>query len=135
MRRDSRQADGPGDVAAGAEHGGRIELPDQPARHAHGPSVDGTRHGKKLYTIGCAVGDYDNDGHEDLFVTGFGGCILYHNRGDGTFTDVTRAAGIRDTSFATSAAFFDYDRDGSLKPTGRQYQITTKRKQSRAPSN
>jgi enediyne biosynthesis protein E4 len=76
--------------------------------------VDGTRDGKKLYTIGCAVGDYDNDGHEDLFVTGFGGCILYHNRGDGTFTDVTRAAGIRDTSFATSAAFFDYDRDGLL---------------------
>jgi hypothetical protein len=76
--------------------------------------VDGTRAGKKIYGIGCAVGDYDNDGHDDLFVTGFGGCILYRNNGDGTFTDVTRAAGIPDTSFATSAAFFDYDRDGRL---------------------
>jgi hypothetical protein len=76
--------------------------------------VDGTRAGKKIYGIGCAVGDYDNDGHEDLFVTGFGGCILYRNNGDGTFTDVTRAAGIPDASFASSAAFFDYDRDGRL---------------------
>jgi enediyne biosynthesis protein E4 len=76
--------------------------------------VDGRRAGKKLYGIGCAAGDFDNDGRVDLFVTGFGGCILYRNNGDATFTDVTRAAGIRDTNFATSAAFFDADRDGLL---------------------
>jgi hypothetical protein len=76
--------------------------------------VDGRRGGKKLYGIGCAVGDTNNDGHVDLFVTGFGGSLLYRNRGDGTFADVTRAAGIRDGGFASSAAFFDYDRDGRL---------------------
>jgi hypothetical protein len=79
-----------------------------------GAGVDGRRAGKKLYGIGCAVGDYDNDGDEDLFVTGFDGCILYRNDGHGHFTDVTRAAGIRDTRFGSSAAFFDYDRDGQL---------------------
>ena len=70
--------------------------------------------GRKLYGIGCCVGDFDNDGHEDLFVTGFGGCLLYRNNGDGTFTDVTRKAGIAASGFGTSAAFFDYDRDGRL---------------------
>src|SRR5262249_30029948 len=76
--------------------------------------VDGTRGGVKTYDIGCAVGDFDNDGHVDLFVTGYGACILYHNNGDGTFTDVTSASGIAPTGFGTSAAFFDYDRDGRL---------------------
>jgi hypothetical protein len=76
--------------------------------------VDGTRAGKKLYGIGCAVGDFDNDGALDLFVTGFGSCILYRNTGHGTFRDVTREAGIRPTEFGSSAAFFDYDRDGLL---------------------
>lgn len=76
--------------------------------------VDGSRGGKKVYTIGCAAGDYDNDGRDDLFVTGFGGCFLYHNNGDGTFADATRAAGIAGTRFGTSAAFFDADRDGRL---------------------
>jgi hypothetical protein len=76
--------------------------------------VDGIRDGEKLYGIGCAVGDTDGDGHTDLFVTGFGGSILYRNQGDGTFRDVTRAAGIQDSHFATSAAFFDSDRDGRL---------------------
>jgi hypothetical protein len=76
--------------------------------------IDGTRGGKKLYGIGCAVGDADGDGHVDLFVTGYEGCILYRNQGDGTFRDVTRASGIRDTHFGSSAAFFDSDRDGRL---------------------
>src|SRR5262249_45829515 len=75
--------------------------------------VDGTRHGQKLYGIGCAVGDFDNDGRPDLFVTGAGGCILYRNTG-GKFEDVTAAAGIKDTNFGSSAAFFDYDKDGRL---------------------
>lgn len=76
--------------------------------------VDGTRDGRKLYCIGTAVGDYDNSGAPDLFVTGFEGCILYRNNGDGSFTDVTRSAGLADTAFGSSAAFLDYDRDGHL---------------------
>src|SRR4051794_21129416 len=46
------------------------------------------------YDMGVAVGDYDNDGFEDIYVTGFGGNTLYHNNGDGTFTDVTKKAGV-----------------------------------------
>ncbi len=46
------------------------------------------------YDMGVAVGDYDNDGFEDIYITGFGGNTLYHNNGNGTFTDVTKAAGV-----------------------------------------
>jgi hypothetical protein len=66
------------------------------------------------YGMGVAVGDYDNDGYLDLFVTAFGATTLLHNNGDGTFTDVTKQAGVGDTLWNTSAAFFDYDRDGYL---------------------
>jgi hypothetical protein len=64
--------------------------------------------------MGAAVGDYDNDGHPDVYLTAFGSDALYHNEGDGTFTDVTRAAGVDDPRWSTSAAFFDYDADGDL---------------------
>jgi hypothetical protein len=66
------------------------------------------------FGMGVAVGDYDNDNRPDLFVTNFGRNILYHNNGDGTFTDVTAAAGVGEDSFSASAAFLDYDRDGYL---------------------
>jgi enediyne biosynthesis protein E4 len=66
------------------------------------------------YGMGAAVGDYDNDGHPDLFVTNYGKDILYHNNGDGTFTDVTKEAFPAEESFGSSAAFVDYDRDGFL---------------------
>ena len=66
------------------------------------------------YGMGVAVGDYDNDGYQDLFVTAFGATTLLHNNGNGTFTDVTRQAGVADTLWTTSAAFVDYDRDGFL---------------------
>jgi enediyne biosynthesis protein E4 len=65
------------------------------------------------WAMGASVGDYNNDGWPDLLVTCFGGVVLYRNNGDGTFTDVTRSAGLgNDTSWATGAAFGDYDGDG-----------------------
>ena len=66
------------------------------------------------YGMGVAVGDYDNDGYEDLYVTGFGGNHLYHNNGNGTFTDVTAKAGVGGSGWSTSAAWVDLDGDGHL---------------------
>src|SRR5262252_2072987 len=64
--------------------------------------------------MGLAVGDYNNDGWPDMYVTGYGASILYLNNGDGTFTDVTARAGVNNKQWGTSAAFFDYDNDGYL---------------------
>jgi enediyne biosynthesis protein E4 len=69
------------------------------------------------FGLGCIWGDYDNDGHPDLFVTQFGKNVLYHNNGDGTFTDVTDKAGVAGLEigqFHSGATFVDYDRDGKL---------------------
>ena len=87
------------------------------------------------YGLGCVWGDYDNDGHPDLFVTQYGRNVLYHNNGDGTFTDVTDKAGVAGmedgTYFHSGATFLDYDHDGrldlyvggyvDLPPDGRRY--------------
>jgi enediyne biosynthesis protein E4 len=68
-----------------------------------------------LFGMGIAVGDYDNDGFPDLLVLGYGRCILYHNNGNGTFSDVTARAGVENSGrWASSAAWFDYDNDGRL---------------------
>jgi len=73
-----------------------------------------------FYSIGAAAGDYDNDGHEDLFVVGANGYQLFHNNGNGTFTDVTEKAGLRRAhpeyahAFSAAAGWFDYDNDGYL---------------------
>ena len=71
--------------------------------------------GEGHYGQGVAVGDFDNDGYPDLYVTGYGRAILYHNNGNGTFTDVTAKAGVADEGgWSTSAGWFDYDKDGWL---------------------
>lgn len=70
------------------------------------------------YGMGAAVGDYDNDGHPDIYVCQYGKNVLYHNNGDGTFSDVTARARVDGMdygeSFHTGAAWIDYDRDGKL---------------------
>jgi hypothetical protein len=68
------------------------------------------------YEYGVAIGDYDNDGFDDLFITGWGQNTLYHNNGNGTFTDVTKASGLLNPlpRFGSGCAFLDYDRDGKL---------------------
>lgn len=69
---------------------------------------------KPCFAMGGAVGDYNNDGWPDLFITCLGGNILYRNNGDGTFTDVTAKAGVADGRWSTGASFGDYDSDGYL---------------------
>ncbi len=78
--------------------------------------VDGSGAGKGAYKTGVAVGDYDNNGYLDLYVTSLGPNVLYRNNGDGTFTDVTSAAGVAGgaSEWSTSTGFLDIDRDGDL---------------------
>jgi hypothetical protein len=66
------------------------------------------------YGLGCAVGDYDNDGFEDLYLTTVGSNHLFHNLGNGKFADVTAKAGVASPGFSASAVWFDYDNDGKL---------------------
>jgi hypothetical protein len=66
------------------------------------------------YGMGVATGDYDNDGFQDLYVTNYEANTLYRNNRDGTFTDVTKQAGVATSGWSASAGFFDYDNDGRL---------------------
>lgn len=84
---------------------GRLEFVDVTA--ASGITYEG-------YGMGAAVGDYDNDGKADLYVTGFRQNALYRNQGNGAFRDVTAQAGVQDGRWSVSAAFVDYDADGLL---------------------
>ncbi len=67
-----------------------------------------------IFGMGVAAGDFNNDGYPDLLVTGYGGCVLYRNNGNGTFTDITSKAGLSLPGWTTSAVWFDYDNDGRL---------------------
>jgi hypothetical protein len=103
-----------------------MDWPGHKSKHAtphlyhnqHGTFTDVTHNAGvdiEMYGMGVAVGDYDNDGYDDLFVTAVGQSHLFHNNGDGTFTDVTQKAGLwGPNEFSASAAWVDYDKDGRL---------------------
>ena len=105
-------------IAIRRSPGGRVQSPvqEQPRRHLHRTSPERPGSHRTGYMYGVTVGDYNNDGFEDLFITGWGQNVLYRNNGDGTFTDVTREAGLLDPQprFGSGCAFVDYDRDGRL---------------------
>ena len=86
-------------------------------RNEHGKFVDATDEANLSDTgwgMGCAVGDYDNDGDLDIYITNYGRNALYANQGNGTFVDVTEYAQVGDERFGTGCAFLDYDGDGYL---------------------
>jgi hypothetical protein len=70
--------------------------------------------GGKEFGMGCTIADYDNDGYPDILVTAYGRCTLYHNNGNGTFSDVTEKSGLAAPGWTTSGVWFDYDNDGKL---------------------
>ncbi|MDX1387806.1 MAG: CRTAC1 family protein, partial [Acidobacteriota bacterium] len=98
------------------------EDPDGPSNRLLGQEADGrwtdvteeSGLGDRGYGMGMAIGDTDNDGDLDVYVTNLGPDRFYRNRGDGTFENATAAAGIEVDGWSSSAAFFDYDRDGFL---------------------
>ena len=68
----------------------------------------------EMYGLGCTVGDFDNDGYDDIYITTVGSNHLFRNLGNGKFADVTAKAGVADPGFSSSAVWFDYDNDGKL---------------------
>ena len=106
-----------GEDSPGHPHGGATTLKLYHNNH-NGTFTDVTRQAGlavPMFGMGVAVGDYDNDGFDDIFVSALGQSHLFHNNGNGTFTDVTKSAGMWGPSeFSTSAAWVDYDRDGKL---------------------
>ena len=100
--------------------GAQLEFPPSNALYRNNGDMTFTevtreaRVGDGAYGFGCCVGDYDNDGWRDLYVTNFGANVLYRNNGDGSFSDVTKTAGVGDEGWGASAAFADYDKDGDL---------------------
>src|SRR3974377_260883 len=105
-------------------HGQKHSTPKLYHNNHDGTFTDVTRKAGldlELFGMGVAVGDYDNDGYDDLFVTTMGQSHLFHNNGNGTFTDVTQRAGLLGPKeFSTSAAWVDYDKDGKLDLVGAQ---------------
>ena len=73
----------------------------------------------EMYGMGCAVGDFDNDGFDDIYVTAIGGSHLFRNLHNGKFADVTAKAGLADSGFPTGAVWFDYDNDGQTRSVRR----------------
>ena len=68
----------------------------------------------EMYGLGCTVGDFDNDGYDDIYITTVGSNHLFRNLGNGKFADVTTKAGVADPGFSAGAVWIDYDNDGKL---------------------
>ena len=101
------------DLRAGKCHPGKLYRNNHDGTFSDVTAKSGLSH--CAWGFGVAVGDYDNDGWDDLYITDFGGAALYRNNGDGTFTDVTAKSGVGNPDrWGTSAAFGDYDNDGNL---------------------
>jgi len=102
---------------AGHAHGGAT-TPHLYHNNGNGTFTDVTKKAGlaiPMFSLGAAIGDYDNDGFDDIFITALGQSHLFHNNGNGTFSEVTKAAGLEGPhEFSTSAAWVDYDRDGKL---------------------
>ena len=99
------------------EPAGKRSLPALYRNNRNGTFTDitaGSGLDVEMHGMGVAVGDYDNDGKDDIYITALDGDRLFHNEGGGKFKDVTKAAGINNAVFGTSAAWLDYDRDGKL---------------------
>jgi hypothetical protein len=146
--------DGDGDLDVLLMQGDLI-VPDQQMKDAKFPPPAGWKPGVRLYRndlipsgklhftdvtessgihfagpgMGVAIGDYDNDGRPDIFLTGYGHVALYRNLGGGKFEDVTAASGISDSGWSSSATFFDYDGDGRLDLFVTHYVRYPKRRQ------
>jgi hypothetical protein len=98
-------------------HGSEKSFPALYHNNHDGTFTDATRQAGlaiQMYGMGCAVGDYDNDGKDDIYITTVGSNHLFHNLGKGRFVDVTAKAGVADPGFSASAVWFDYDNDGKL---------------------
>jgi enediyne biosynthesis protein E4 len=99
------------------EHKTTISTPALYHNNRDGTFTDVTRGSglaHEMYGMGCAVGDFDNDGRDDIYITALGGGHLFRNMGDGHFSDVTAKAHLNDSGFPTGAVWFDYDNDGKL---------------------
>jgi hypothetical protein len=99
------------------EHKTSVSTPALYHNNHDGTFTDVTRSSglaKQMYGLGCAVGDFDNDGRDDIYITALGGNYLFRNLGGGRFADVTTKAHVKDAGFSTGAAWFDYDNDGKL---------------------
>lgn len=99
------------------EHKTSVSTPSLYHNNHDGTFTDVTRTSglaKEMYGLGCAVGDFDNDGRDDIYITALGGNYLFRNLGGGRFADVTARARVKDPGFSTGAVWFDYDNDGKL---------------------
>jgi hypothetical protein len=99
------------------EHKTSVSTPALYHNNHDGTLTDVTRTSglaKEMYGLGCAVGDFDNDGRDDIYITALGGNYLFRNLGGGRFADVTAKAHVKDPGFSTGAVWFDYDNDGKL---------------------
>ena len=98
-------------------HGSSKSYPALYHNNGNGTFTDRTREAGlavEMYGMGCAVGDYDNDGKDDIYITAVGSSHLFRNLGNGKFADVTARAGVAGSGFASGAVWFDYDNDGKL---------------------